>query len=235
MAKQKILIISDLQMPFHHKDALAFLKYIKKRYKPNIIINIGDTVDLYCLNMYGRDPDALSATSEIAKMKQGVQDLAKLFPKMEVLVGNHCARLKRAAVKAGIPTCFVQSCKEYMGAPKSWNFHEEEYQIDDILFTHGDECGAGGSTAAEKRAKAYGLNSVAGHLHTQANIVYIANRKSLLFGMQVGSLIDSDTVAFGYAKKNLRKAVLSVGYIEDGIPQILPMRLNKEGRWIGHL
>lgn len=229
-----ILVISDLQLPFEHKDAFKFLAAVKKKYKPNRVVNIGDISDSYCLNHWGRDPDAPSATQEIDALMSGVQKLAKMFPKMDVLTSNHDRRIYRKAMDASIPSHFIKPYHEWMGCPKTWLF-SDELVIDGVLYTHGDEVGAGGMNASLKRAQGYGRSCVSGHLHTQANITYFANREVLLFGMQVGCLIDHKKIAFAYAKKNLKKPILSVGLVIDGIPMLVPMQLDEEGNWVGKL
>ena len=39
---KRILIISDTHCPYHHPDLIPFLKSLKKKYKPDRIIHIGD-------------------------------------------------------------------------------------------------------------------------------------------------------------------------------------------------
>lgn len=234
MSKKKILVISDIQAPFHHPDTLAFLKAVKRKYKPNKVVCIGDLTDSYCLSAWTKDPDAISANQEIEKMLDFVGKLVKIFPKADILTSNHDLRLQRAAIRAGIPKHYLKDYHDWMGLPKTWKFHDE-LEIDNIIFSHGDEIGAGGMTAALKRVMHLGKSSVAGHLHTQANIMYFANREQLLFGVQVGCLIDRKALAFAYAKKGLKKPVLTVGFIDKGIPMLIPMVLNDEGRWVGKL
>jgi len=41
MTYKRILVISDLHIPYHHKDSIEFLKEIKKQYKPDFVVNIG--------------------------------------------------------------------------------------------------------------------------------------------------------------------------------------------------
>lgn len=230
----RILVISDMQMPFHHKDAFDFLEAVAAKYKPTRIVNIGDIQDYYCLNAWGTDPDAISANEEITLMLEGVQRLAKMFPVMDVLNSNHADRIYRAAIRAGIPKHFIKGYHAQMGCPDTWKFHDE-LLIDGVLYTHGDEGGAGGANASLKRMMHYGRSSVAGHLHTQANIVYFANREKLMFGMQVGSLVDREALAFTYCKKALKKPILTVGLVLDGLPMLIPMHLDSEGRWTGKL
>ena len=121
-----------------------------------------------------------------------------------------------------------------MGLSKGWKF-SDEVVIDGIAYMHGDQQGAGGQQAAINRVKLRGRSVVAGHLHTQACIVYHATKEALMFGMQVGCLIDHKELAFAYAKNALRKPILSVGIVDKGIPMIIPMLLDEKGNWIGRL
>ena len=41
MNHKRILVISDMHIPYHHKDSIRFLKEIKKEFKPDTIVNIG--------------------------------------------------------------------------------------------------------------------------------------------------------------------------------------------------
>lgn len=232
--KQTVLVISDIQAPFHHKDTLPFLAAVKKKYKPTRIVNIGDLSDSYCLSAWSKDPDAISGNEEIKKMLEFTKEYCELFPKGDILTSNHDLRLQRAAVRAGIPRHYLKGYHEWMGLTKGWKFHDE-LKIDDVMYTHGDEVGAGGPHAALNRVKHYGRSCVSGHLHTQSCIQYIATRDKLMYGMQVGCLIDREAIAFAYAKKGLRKPVLTIGLVKDGVPMLIPMVLDEEGNWKGSL
>lgn len=232
--KETVLVISDTQAPFHHPDTIDFLKAVKKKYKPSKIVHIGDITDSYHLSDYLHDPDGMSATHEIIRMQEFVRELGVIFPKMDILTSNHDARIYRAAKRAGIPSHYIKEYHGWMNCPKTWKFHDE-LEIDEVLYTHGDEAGAGGMNAALNRAKAYGQSTVAGHLHTLAEIRYYANRKHLIFGFQVGSLIDQKAYAFAYSKKNIKKAIIGCGIVDKGVPIFIPMVLGPGGQWSGKL
>jgi metallophosphoesterase superfamily enzyme len=225
-----ILVISDVQAPFHHKDTIPFLKAVKKKYKPGRVVNIGDLSDSYCLTAWQKSPESISANDEIKLLRKFTKEYCKVFPEGDILTSNHDRRLERAAVRAGIPKHFLKDYHEWMGLTKGWTFHDE-LLIDDIMFTHGEEVGAGGQHAALNRVKHYGRSCVSGHLHTQSCIQYMATRDKLMFGMQVGCLIDREALAFAYAKTSLRKPVLTVGLIINGVPMLIPMFLDSEGNW----
>ena len=71
---KRILVISDLHIPFHHKDSFAFLETIKKEYKPDFIINIGDLLDFHAINMHTHDPDLFSAGFELKASKKYIKE-----------------------------------------------------------------------------------------------------------------------------------------------------------------
>jgi hypothetical protein len=233
-AKERVLVISDIQCPFHHEDTMAFLKAVKKQYKPTTVVNIGDLVDNYCLSAWTKDPDAISANDEITQMRAFIKEYNKVFPKGVMLESNHNLRLERAAVRAGIPRHFLKDEHAWSGLAKGWEL-TDEVVIDGVAYMHGDQQGAGGQNAALNRVKLRGRSVVAGHLHTQSCIVYHATKEALMFGMQVGCLIDHKALAFAYCKNALKKPILSVGIVDKGVPQIIPMLLDEEGRWTGRL
>ena len=52
MNHKRILVISDMHIPYHHKDSIKFLKEIKKEFKPDTVINIGDLLDFHAISMH---------------------------------------------------------------------------------------------------------------------------------------------------------------------------------------
>ena len=46
MPNKCVLVISDLHIPYHHKDSFAFLKEVKKVFKPDTLMNYD-----YCVLM----------------------------------------------------------------------------------------------------------------------------------------------------------------------------------------
>ena len=65
MSHKKILVISDMHIPYHHKDSIKFLKEIKKEFKPDTVINIGDSLDFHAISMHDSNPDLFSAGQEL--------------------------------------------------------------------------------------------------------------------------------------------------------------------------
>jgi hypothetical protein len=74
-------------------------------------------------------------------------------------------------------------------------------------------------------------NSVQGHHHSVFETKYFANHKDIYWSMVVGCLIDDKSLAFAYNKLQLKRPLIGCGIILDGQPKLLPMILNKDGRW----
>lgn len=228
----KVLVIPDLQAPFFHRDSIAFLTAVKKKYQPNVVVNIGDEVDFHALSEYNHDPDGLSAGDELIKAIESLQPFYKLFPKVLVCTSNHTARPFRKAYKHGIPKAFLKEYREFLQAPKGWEW-AEEYEIDGVIYEHGE--GQSGAAGALKAALGNMQSTVIGHLHAFAGIQWSANDKHLIFGFNTGCLIDRHAYAFAYGKLFKNKPVLGCGIIDNGIPMFVPMLLNTKGRWVGSL
>lgn len=226
-----ILIISDTQAPGHHQDAIEFLNWVKSEYKPDRVVHIGDELDLHHLSKWVRNPNLPGATEEISKGLQFMAQLYKLFPKVDVCISNHTSRPYLRAQEAGLPSIFLRGYTEWMQAPKGWNWHSK-IEIDDTVFIHGE--GLSGDGARLKACTLLQKNCVFGHLHSNAGISWFSTKEKLLFGFNVGCLIDPRSTYFDYGKHHLMRPIIGCGVIRDGLPIFVPMILNKNNRWIGH-
>jgi len=233
MSKHKrILVISDLHIPYHRKDSFDFLKEIKKQFKPDTIINIGDEIDCHALSFHESNPDLPSAGHELSIAKEYIKELENIFPEMTLLDSNHSSLIYRRGIKHGIPRGFLREYNEFLNV-KKWKW------VDDLvltlpnkqrcLFTHGK------SADVIKVSQIHSMNCVQGHFHSKFRIDYWANPDNLLWGMQVGCLIEQKNMAFHYAKNFKTKFVMGCGMIIDSIPKLMPMVLDKNGKWIGKI
>lgn len=227
--KHTVLVISDLQIPFQHPDALAFLKWLKRKYKPDEIVCIGDEVDMHALSDWDHDPDGMSAGDELKVSIEILKKLYRIFPKCKAVTSNHTARPFRRAFKHGIPKAFLKDYKEFLQAPSEWEWRDS-WEIDGVRYFHGE--GFSGATAHHKAALYSGKPCVHGHLHSHAGIHYLANEQELIFGFNVGCLIDRKAYAFAYGKTAPSKPIIGTGLVIKGVPIFIPMLLNSKGRWI---
>jgi predicted phosphodiesterase len=168
-----ILVISDTQAPYHHPDTLPFLTYMKDLYKPDHIVHIGDELDMRHFSKYQRNPDMEGVKEEVERGLEFMQKLFKLFPKCKVAVSNHTARIYIRASEAGIPTHFMKSYREWMGAPKGWSWHNK-IEIEGIVFIHG--MGLSGDGARLKACTLNQKSTVFGHIHSHAGVSWFSTR-----------------------------------------------------------
>lgn len=227
-----VMVIPDTQNPFQHPDTYEFLGAVKRAYKPDAFVHIGDEVDFHGLGQWDIDPNGYSAGHELQAALESLQPMYKMFPEMMVCTSNHTARPFRKAFKHGIPQAFLRDYKEFLEAPRGWTW-ADYWEIGNVRFEHGE--GFSGKEGALKAARANMQSTVIGHLHSHAGILWDANAKHLIFGFNVGCLIDRHAYAFAYGKKHPHKPILGCGIIRDDIPQFIPMLLKPNGRWAGRL
>ena len=224
-----VLVISDLHIPYHHQDAFDFLKALKKKYKPDMIVNIGDELDHHAISMHEHNPDLMSAGDELKNSRVYVRELEKIFPRMTLVHSNHSSLVYRRALKYGLPKDYLKSYNEFLGVGNGWQW------VDDLTITlsDGSRCFFTHGISADvlKVSAQYGMNSVQGHFHTKFSIGYFSNPEALIWGMQVGCLINQKSMAFDYAKNFKSRFIVGCGMIIDGQPKLMPMVLDKDGRW----
>lgn len=224
-----ILVISDQHMPYEHPDMFDFLEAIKKKYKPTMVVNIGDEVDKHALSFHDSDADLPSAGYELEMAIGKIKQMEKLFPEMILVDSNHGSLALRKFKHHGIPMKYLASQHEIYGVSQNWQWVNdltvELPNGQDCYFCHGMV--KNGIKLAAQR----GTNVVQGHYHTDFRIDYIGNPNSLLFSMQVGCLIDRHSLAFAYDKLNLNRPIIGTGMIIDSKPVLIPMNLSQEGRW----
>ena len=76
---KSILIISDTHIPYHHPDLIPFLKAVKKEYKPDKIVHIGDEIDKHAMSFHDSDPDLPSAGDELKLSLPVIKELEKNY------------------------------------------------------------------------------------------------------------------------------------------------------------
>ncbi len=230
--KNIVLAIPDIHFPAHHPDLFEFLSAVKSKYKPNEIVCLGDEIDAAGLGNWDKDPDQPSPGDELKQAVVLLKRLYKIFPVVKVCISNHTDRIYRAPFKNGIPKALIKAYADILEAPRGWVW-QESWEIDGVLYEHGE--GFSGQQGALKAAQSNMQSTVIGHLHSYAGIQYYANARHLIWGFNVGCLIDRHNAAFAYGKHIKAKPIIGIGLIEDGIPRFIPMSLSKNGRWTGKL
>ena len=170
MAKnQSVLVISDLHIPYHHKQSFDFLIALKEKYKPDLIVNIGDELDQHAISMHDSNPDLPSAGDELRMSRTYILQLEKIFPEMTLVDSNHSSLVYRRALKYGLPRDYLRSYNEFLGVGKGWQWVEDlTVTLSDgsrCFFTHGM------SADILKLSMQMGKHCVQGHYHSKFLLV----------------------------------------------------------------
>jgi predicted phosphodiesterase len=231
VSNSRILAISDLHVPYHHKDTFKFLAAVKQKYKPTRVVFLGDEVDHHALSFHDSDPDLCSAGDEIEEAIGHLRQLYKIFPEADILESNHGSMVFRKAIAHGVPRTYLKTYRDVLCAPDKWRWTPSlRINFPDgrsVFFHHGL------SKDVMKVVLRKGMCVVQGHFHTEFKIGYAPGANHLLWGMAVGCSIDDTSYAFAYNKTNLETPILGHGIIIDGLPKLLPMTLDSKGRWNG--
>lgn len=228
----RILWIGDTQAPAQHEDAYDFLVEIKREYKPDFVGHIGDEADLAAMSYHEKDPDLDNIKVEVDKAKKFLHGLERLFPEMVLIESNHGSLPFRKAKTAGIPNWMLRDYNDIWDVGPGWRW-EFEYVVHPTwgppIYAHHSK----GDVL--KLSQAMGMSAVSGHLHEKMEIRYWGSPLGLYFAAQTGALCDHHHLAMAYGKNNIKRPVLGSLMVEDGVPHLVSMRLDKHGRWIGRL
>ena len=86
---KKIAVLSDIHIPFHSVDALsAGLDFIQAE-KPDAILLNGDTIDMYSLSRFQKDPRKRSVAYELQATRDFLDVLSQFGAKIYFKIGNH--------------------------------------------------------------------------------------------------------------------------------------------------
>lgn len=212
-----VLAIPDLHCPGMLADFPDFLWQVKKKWKCDRFVCLGDVFNFGAVSYHLRMSHELNFDAEIEQARNQVKQIARRFPKLDVLVGNHDDLVGRRADDGGIPRAMLRGFNDFWGLPKTWKWHKRytQLKVDGVIYQHGDR-GRGGEQAAFKNAKDEHRSVVQGHHHSQCGIWYASNLDRLIFGMQAGCGMDRSNPIFQYAKIYTKKPIIACGVIIDG-------------------
>jgi hypothetical protein len=232
VARKLIFCISDLQIPFEHEDALAFVLHTVKTWSRAgdeiEFVNMGDEVDQHSLGKYASNPDGFSAGEEIEIARKQLKPWFDAFPRMKVCTSNHTWRAYKRAFNVGLPSVFLRTIAEVYGAPPGWLW-ADRWVIDSILFEHGEN--VSGQAAALQAAIQNRMSTAIGHQHSHGGVIHSGSFENTIWGLNTGCLIDVDKYAFAYGRSLRKKPTLGMGVVVSGDPYFVPMRLNAARRW----
>lgn len=234
MKNENIAFISDTHAPYHHPDALRFIKAVGDVYDIDVWKHTGDLVDHHWSSFHEVEFGTLSPEEEMKGATKFCHQLNDIVEgNLTVVIGNHDKIPLRKAKAAGLASETIRSYNDIYGV--DWDWKDKDYfdiaNGQHCLLTHSI------SSSTKNNASKYSHCSVQGHYHGEAAVQYASDTELLRWSMTVGCLIDHHSKAFDYASKIiLKRPILSMGVLLGGhVPVVVPMVLKKNGRWNGIL
>ena len=213
-----VLAISDLQEPFGNPHTHKFLKALKRRYRPDKVVVVGDEADFKFLK-YAAKHDDMTPMQQHKLAIERLKPVYDLFPDATVLNSNHVSdRLKYACEVGGLPLEFLKPTRDLLEAPDGWQW-TDSIEIDGVRYEHGHLL-TGGKRVCDNAVNLRHQSVVFGH-HPLLQVNYQSINGRMYFGMCVGALtVPSNgyrtSWGMSYAKKYGREMPQGSGIIIDG-------------------
>lgn len=236
MNTKSILILSDTHFPYAKKEYFSWIKKIRDKIKPTMVVQIGDLIDAHSISQHLHSPELPNIKYELDLARKNIKDLRKIFKcPMPILWGNHDIRIQKLAEKSAIPNSFIKHINDILAINPKWNWTWHDKLVVNlpnktkVFFTHHFKANALASS------KELGMSYVCGHQHTKSSLEFWSSPTYLNFALCVGCSIDPKHEAFKYGKNFIKRPIISVGSIVNCEPHIHTMPLDDKGKWTGKL
>ena len=235
--RKRYLIISDLQIPYHHERAVLNLIKLVKREKFDLVLNTGDELDMQAQSKWAKGTP-LEYQGQLNQDRALAQDILYDLKTTDITRSNHTDRLYTTLLR-GAPSLLdlpeLQYPKFMDFANLGISFHKKPFEFHTgWVLVHGDE-GSTNSNAgltALGLARKFGKSVVCGHTHRAGISAYsegIGGQYRTLWGLEAGNVMDKGKAS--YLKAGAANWQMSVAVIETFGNRVSPMLLpiNKDG------
>ena len=236
---KRIVIISDLQVPFHDEKAVKNLARFIRKYKPDDVLCVGDEIDLQTISRWATGKDEWSGSID-ADRNRTIEILGELQVR-HLSRSNHSARLYNALSKRlpgllGLPELTIEGflrLKE-LGI----TYHHKPYEFaKGWIMVHGDEqaINHNAGLTALGAARRHGKSVVCGHTH-RLGLSHFSEASGgvlgrVLTGLEVGHLMDEKQAYYTRGTMNWQKGFGMV-YSDRKSTYALPVPIDKDGSFV---
>jgi predicted phosphodiesterase len=237
---ERIVIVSDLQIPYHDPKAVHNLIDFIKRYKPDRVISIGDEIDLPQVSKWEKGRMGEYAGT-IGKDRDATVKILEQLRVTDVIRSNHTDRLfnyiaNYAPGLYGIPELQFEN---FLRLPElGINYWRKPMPIaPNWVAVHGDHgriSQVAGQTAL-KQALQHGKSLVCGHTHrlglssaTEASGGIVGR---ILTGLEVGNLMDFKKAHYTHGSANWQQG-FGLLYVDGKNVTPVAVPVAKDGSFI---
>lgn len=220
---QRIMVCPDAHHPY--ADRLAWQTFLAaaREWKPNRLIIIGDFGDCMAVSFHPKDPSRkMGMKDEIAAVNEAADEVEELgIETVDYLLGNHELRLQRYLWEKAPELYGLVDIGDLLRIKeRGWNLvpYRESLTVGKIHFAH--DVGRCGKHTASQSLADYGHSIVMGHSHRAATIYAGTVAGDRQVAMNVGTLIDINSVDYRHRAMAAREWQHGFGVIhmtDDGI------------------
>ena len=213
MTIKRIVVISDLQVPFHDIKAVRNVAAFIKKWKHDDVLCVGDEIDFQTISRWSTGQDEWSGT--IGNDRDATVNVLYELQVSHLSRSNHSSRLftalkTRCAGLIGAPELEIEN---FLRLPElGITYHHKPYAFHpDWVMVHGDEQAIkphGGLTALDA-SRRHGKSVVCGHTHRQGISSFTmasgGSVTGILTGFEVGHLMDERKALYTKGTMNWQK------------------------------
>ena len=237
---KKIVVISDLQVPYHDERAVRNVASFIKRFKPDQVITIGDEIDLPQISRWTEGTPGWFEQSLGADRDATVEILWDLQV-TDMIRSNHTDRLYNVIMKK-IPAFLALpelKFEKFMKLDElGIKFHRKPLEFaPDWIAIHGDEGSVKptpGLTALDS-ARKHGKSVVCGHTHRAGQSAFTEASGGVLGrvlrGVEVGNLMDFKKAGYTKGVANWQQA-FAVFYVDKKTVTNTIVHIEKDGSFV---
>jgi hypothetical protein len=237
---KKIVVISDLQVPYHDERAVRNVAAFIRRFKPDQVITIGDEIDLPQISRWTEGTPGWYEQTLATDRDTTVQILWDLQV-TDMIRSNHTDRLYNVIMKK-IPAFLALPELKFEKFMKldtlGIKFHRKPLEFaPDWIAIHGDEGSVKptpGLTALEA-ARRHGKSVVCGHTHRAGQSAFTEASGGVLGrvlrGVEVGNLMDFKKAGYTKGVANWQQA-FAVFYVDKKTVTNTIVHIERDGSFV---
>jgi hypothetical protein len=237
---KKIVIVSDMQIPYHDPVAIRNVVAFIKRFKPDQVITIGDEIDLPQVSRWTEGTPGWYEQT-LASDRDATVEILWDLQVTDMIRSNHTDRLYNVIMKK-IPAFLALpelKFEKFMKLDElGIKFHRKPLEFaPDWIAIHGDEGSVKptpGLTALEA-ARRHGKSVVCGHTHRAGQSAFTEASGGVLGrvlrGVEVGNLMDFKKAGYTKGVANWQQA-FAVFYVDKKAVTNTIVHIEKDGSFV---
>jgi hypothetical protein len=237
---KKIVVISDLQVPYHDERAVRNVASFIRRFKPDQVITIGDEIDLPQISRWTEGTPGWFEQS-LGSDRDATVEILWDLQVTDMIRSNHTDRLYNVIMKK-IPAFLALpelKFEKFMKLDElGIKFHRKPLEFaPDWIAIHGDEGSVKptpGLTALDA-ARKHGKNVVCGHTHRAGQSAFTEASGGvlgrILRGVEVGNLMQFSKAGYMKGTGNWQQA-FAVFYVDKKTVTNTIVHIEKDGSFV---